>query len=546
MLIELRFKDFVLIREANLLFDQGFTVLTGETGAGKSLLMQGLHLLLGARGGPHLIRPGAKEAIIEGVIFGGELLAQRLSEMGYEALEEVVLRRIISQTKSRIYINGSPANLQMLSRLTGGLILLASQHEHQLLARPEDRLHLLDEFAGVRELLNTYQKAYKAYRRLKRDYNDLAERLSRLEQERDFLRFQIQEIEEASLVPGEDDALAEERMLLKNMARLKELVGQIIYDLEKATEFLSNARRRLFSAAEIDHRLRDNAQRLEGFFYEIEDEFFSLQQYLSGLSADETRLEEIEERLDKINRLKRKYGRSIEEILARLASLKKEYDDLESGEDRLEELDIELKKQEETTFSLAKQLSSLRKRAAHKLSQEVTLRLSSLGMSGARFKIDVRNVRGKDVEALGLFGFDRVDFLVATNPQAELRPLMKVASGGELSRIFLALRTTLSKCFGTQILVFDEVDAGIGGFTATKVGTMLKELSQYQQVICVTHLPQIAAMADHHFVVEKESDTRGARTIIRHLLPEERRKEIARMLGQEDALDLAKRMLEEA
>ncbi len=542
MLVELRFRDFVLIREANLSFDPGFTVLTGETGAGKSLLMQGLHLLLGARGGPHLIRPGAKEAIIEAVISGGGLLTQRLSEMGYEPSEEVVLRRIISPTKSRIYINGSPANLQMLSRLTSGFIILASQHEHQLLARPEDRLRLLDEFAGIKDLLNTYQKAYTRYRHLKTEYENFAQKIGRLEQEKDFLRFQIQEIEEASLTPGEDKTLVEERTRLRNISKLRELIGQVIYNLEKAIEFLSNAKRDIFSASEIDKKLEDSATKIEEFFYEIEDRFFSLQEYLNSLFVDETRLEEIEERLDKINRLKRKYGDSIEEILHKLDELKKEYENLEIGEERLEELGIELKTQEERVHSLAEELSLIRKKAALKLSQQVNAKLSALGMPEAKFEVEVKDT----AESFGPFGFDRVEFLVATNPQTELMPLMKIVSGGELSRIFLALKVTLSKDLGTQVLIFDEVDAGIGGLTATKVGAMLKELSRYQQVICVTHLPQIAAMADHHFVVEKESDAKEAYTTIRKLTLEERTKELARMLGQEEAFDLAKRMLEEA
>ncbi len=542
MLLELRFKDFVLIPETHLIFAPGFTVLTGETGAGKSLLMQGLGLLLGARGGPHLIRPGAEEAVVEAVIAGGEVLVERLSEMGYEPTEEVVLRRVITKTKSRIYINGSPATLQMLSRLTEGLILLASQHEHQLLANPEDRLRLLDRFADAGDLLTRYQGAFKAYRETLQEYQALAEKLGRLEKERDFLRFQIEEIETVAPVPGEDKALSEEREVLRNMAKLQELLGQAVEDLEGGVSAFSRARRNLSSAAEFDHRLDPLVERLEGLFYELEDTLFSLRDHLGGLSADEARLEEIEERLDKLNRLKRKYGQSLEEVLAQLKTLKEEYQQLELGEEGLRELEATLKEREEEALSLAKELSAKRKEAGRRLAQAVMERLAALGMAEARFRVEVKS--GKtEAAALGPLGLDRVEFLVATNPKAEPRPLTKVASGGELSRIFLSLKTALSEDQKAQVLIFDEVDAGIGGLTAAKVGAMLKELSRHQQVICVTHLPQIAALADHHFVVEKESDAEETRTMIKALSPEERVEEIARMLGEKEARELAARML---
>lgn len=543
MLLELRLKDFVLIPEAHLIFAPGFTVLTGETGAGKSLLMQGLSLLLGARGGSHLVRPGATEAIIEAVIAGGELLAERLSEMGYEPAEEVVLRRMISPQKSRVYINGSPATLQMLARLTEGLILLASQHEHQLLAHPEDRLRLLDQFAGVDALLSRYKEAFFAYREALRDYQALSEGLGRLEKERDFLRFQIEEIEAVAPLPGEDQALEEERAILRNMAKLKALLGQAVETLEVGVSTISQARKNVSSAAVLDIRLKHLSERLEGLFYELEDLSFSLQDHLGGLSPDEARLEEIEERLDKLHRLKRKYGGNLEEVLAQLETLKAEYHRLEHGEENLKALEASLKEREEAALRLALKLSERRREAAGRLSQVVKARLTSLGMSEARFLVEVQSA-SPEARALTATGLDRVEFLVATNPQAEPRPLTKVASGGELSRIFLSLKTALSEDQAAQVLLFDEVDAGIGGLTATKVGEMLKELARHQQVICVTHLPQIAALADHHFVVEKESDAREARTRIRLLCREERIEEIARMLGQKEARELAAKMLE--
>jgi len=374
------------------------------------------------------------------------------------------------------------------------------------------------------------------------EYQALAEKLGRLEKERDFLRFQIEEIETVAPVPGEDKALSEEREVLRNMAKLQELLGQAVEDLEGGVSATSQARRNLSSAAEFDHRLNPLVERLEGLFYELEDTLFSLRDHLGGLSADEARLEEIEERLDKLNRLKRKYGQSLEEVLAQLKALKEEYQQLELGEEGLRELEATLKEREEEALSLAKELSVKRKEAGRRLAQAVMERLATLGMAEARFIVEVKS--GKtDAAALGPLGLDRVEFLVATNPKAEPRPLTKVASGGELSRIFLSLKTALSEDQKAQVLIFDEVDAGIGGLTAAKVGAMLKELSRHQQVICVTHLPQIAALADHHFVVEKESDAEETRTMIKALSPEERVEEIARMLGEKEARELAARML---
>ncbi len=542
MLQELRLKDFVLIREAHISFKPGFTVLTGETGAGKSIFMQALGLLLGRRGGPHLIRPGAEAAVVEAVFFGGQTLAKRLEAMGLEPCEEMILRRVIA-SKSRLYVNGSPANLQMVSRLTQGLILLASQHEHQILARPEDRLKILDQYGGLKDLVLAYQRAFEEYRRSLAAYEDLAQRMGQLERERDFLRFQIQEIESLNPKPGEDKALMEERSLLRNLHKLQRLVGEGVGQINSALEGLSWARKNLSEAQALDARMNEMVSRLENIFYELEDISFGLQDYLSQLPHEGDKLEEIESRLAELERLKRKYGGSLNDVLAQLKELKEMYAQLEYGEEELEKRKQELDHKTKETLALARTLSERRKEAAQGLSKAVRERLSQLGLKGTRFLVEVRSAP-LAADNLGPQGLDQVEFMVATNPKAPLRPLSMVASGGELSRIFLALKVVVARDQEAQLFLFDEIDAGIGGLTASKVGALLRELAQKAQVICITHLPQIAVLADHHLVVEKRIEEGEALTQVRVLSQQERVQEIARMLGQEDAQELAQKMLQ--
>ncbi len=537
MLLELRLKDFVLISETRLEFAPGLIVLTGETGAGKSLLIQSLKLLLGARGGAHLIRPGAKEAVLEAV-FEGHFWAERLASLGLPSAEELVIRRIITPERSRIYLNGSPVTAQMLAKLTQGFIILAGQHEHQLLARPEERLAFLDLFSETQELLLAYQEAYRRFRQAEAAYQDLLLRRQQAERERDFLAFQIREIEEIAPQPGEDEELEAERQRLRNLEKLKDLSQKVSGDLSQAARLLAEARRTFLRILELDAGLSGLEERLEGLYYEVEDLSQEVSAYSRGLQGEEGRLEEIENRLYQLKRLKRKYGLDLNQVLKELARLKEELAVLERGEERLAELESELTKAREEVYALGRKLSEKRQQGAKRLSELVSKRLSSLAMPEARFQVEV-----KRLEEPKETGFDQVEFLVATAPQSPLRPLSRVASGGELSRLFLALRVATSTK-ETSLFLFDEVDAGIGGETAHRVGELLKELSRQQQVICVTHWPQIAALADQHFVVEKVRQEGEVETRVRALSPEERRLELARMLGGPETVNWAQELVE--
>ncbi len=537
MLLELRLKDFVLISETRLEFVPGLIVLTGETGAGKSLLIQSLKLLLGARGGAHLIRPGAKEAVLEAV-FEGRFWAERLASLGLSSAEELVIRRIITPERSRIYLNGSPVTAQMLAKLTQGFIILAGQHEHQLLARPEERLAFLDLFSETQELLLAYQEAYRRFRQAEAAYQDLLLRRQQAERERDFLAFQIREIEEIAPQPGEDEELEAERQRLRNLEKLKDLSQKVSGDLSQAARLLAEARRTFLRILELDAGLSGLEERLEGLYYEVEDLSQEVSAYSRGLQGEEGRLEEIENRLYQLKRLKRKYGLDLNQVLKELARLKEELAVLERGEERLAELESELTKAREEVYALGRKLSEKRQQGAKRLSELVSKRLPSLAMPEARFQVEVRRL-----EEPKETGFDQVEFLVATAPQSPLRPLSRVASGGELSRLFLALRVATSTK-ETSLFLFDEVDAGIGGETAHRVGELLKELSRQQQVICVTHWPQIAALADQHFVVEKVRQEGEVETRVRALSPEERRLELARMLGGPETVNWAQELVE--
>ncbi len=536
MLLQLRLKDFVLIAEAELEFAPGLIVLTGETGAGKSLLIQSLKLLLGGRGGGHLIRPGAKEAVLE-AFFEGRWLAERLTSLGLSPAEEVVVRRVITAERSRIYLNGSLVTAQMLAELTRGLIVLAGQHEYQMLAKPEERLAFLDTFSGLQALVESYQDSYRRFRELEKAYQELARRVQQAEKERDFLSFQIREIEETAPHPGEDEELEAELRRLKHFKKLKESSQIVSAELLQAVEHLARARRELFRILDLAPELASLGERLEGLYYEVEDLGQEIASYGAQLQGDERRLEEIENRLYQLRRLKRKYGPDLAQVLEELERLKRELATLESGEEQLVALETELAGRKEELYTLGRELSRQRREGARRLSEEVSASLASLGLAEARFRVEV-----KSLEEAKETGFDRVEFMFASAPQSPWRPLSQVASGGELSRLFLALKAASARG-ETALLLFDEVDAGIGGETARRVAELLKELARNQQVICVTHWPQIAALADQHFVVEKVREGEEIRTRVRALAPEERSLELSRMLGGQEALDLAQRLL---
>ncbi len=542
MLLELKIKNFVLIEEASFTFDKGLTVFTGETGAGKSLLVKALKLLLGEKGGGGYIKPGSEWAEVEALIYGGDPLAKKLKEMGYPPEEEIHIKRIITQQRQRAYLNGSPITLGELARLTKDLISLTSQHEYYTFLNRENQLIFLDEILGVKPILKNYQEKFFQYKVLKQEIVELEKKISEATLKRDFLLYQISEIEELNPDPEEEAELIKKRERLRHLQLIKELVYALSSELEEASVHLSQSLNLLQKLSRIETSLFEREKTLQGLYYELKE----LQRDLSGLSAelpeDESPLEEIEARLSRYEKLKKKYGKDARGLKELKEELKKELSLLEFGEEKLTELLQKRESLEKELIDLALEIRKLRIAGIPSLKSLIKKELKDLGMEKVEFEIQLK-MKEPGAENLTLYGLDEVEFLFSPNPGQPLRPLEKIASGGELSRIFLALKTLLKEKSQAQTLIFDEVDTGIGGHTALRVGEKLKELSQDFQVICITHLPQIARFADHHFVVEKHLGENETITSFRKVEGEERLREVARMLGDSENLELAKKFL---
>jgi DNA repair protein RecN (Recombination protein N) len=545
MLKELSIRNLVLIDEISLNFDKGFTVFTGETGAGKSLVIKAIRLLLGDRFSQDYLKPGAKEGEVEALIWGGDFLYQRLKDLGYQETDEIHILRVFSPKKQRVFINGEPASLTDLSYLTKDLILLTSQHEFYTLINPEKQLELLDDFADSSSLLKSYREALARYKEISSQVLALEKKLEDLSVKKDFLLFQIKELEDLNPNPEEEEQLKEEREKLKNLTFLKEQLDLASKSLEETTSSLYQALSSLEKISSLDRVFKIYAEKTSGFYYEIKEILREIYTYSRGLPEDSSLLDQIETRLSQYEKLKKKYQRDTRGLQKLLEELKSELNLLEFGREDYEDLK---KKQEivlEEVLSLAKDLSLKRKEGSLALTKLLKEELKELGMEKVEFLIEV-NSKAPEGSNLGSYGLDEVRFLFSSNPGIPPKPLEKVASGGELSRIFLAIQSIIQTKQTPKTVIFDEVDVGIGGITAKKVGEKLKKLSENTQVLCITHLPQIAAMADHHFLVEKYSDLGETKAVVRLLEKEERLKEIARMLGQPENLELAQQFLRES
>jgi DNA repair protein RecN (Recombination protein N) len=535
MLTELHIKNFALIDQAYLSFDKGLNILTGETGAGKTLIIEAMNLLLGKRADPILIGSKGDEALVE-ASFSGE--------------PELILSRLVSREgKNRCYVNGKLATLSMLAEIGGGLVDFHGQHEHQVLLKIPTHLDYLDRFGGE-YLLNLRQRVEQGYQEL-REIEKEKESLSLSERERmnrlDLLKFQIDEIERANLDSDEEESLSRERTLLQNAEKLYAAVDSAYRSLQKeeltemgAIENLQAVVNSLFSIAQIDEAPGKMAETLQTKLYEIKELALELGEYRDGLQFDPQRLEQIEERLSEINLLKRKYGESITDILKFQQEARVEMERIEGSASRLEELEKMVTKKESELREMASSLSTYRKEMAAKLEREAEEELKELNLKNCRFKVSFDSE-----EELTYHGIDRVEFMISPNVGESLKPLVKIASGGEISRIMLALKIALIKADPVPILIFDEIDQGIGGKTAAAVGSKLAYLTSSHQIITITHLPQIASFADRHFVVSKEIVGKATETAVKVLESQGKREELARMLSGAGMSDITKKHAEE-
>lgn len=533
MLTDLIIKNFAIIENMHATFRPGFNVLTGETGAGKSIIIDAVNLLLGGRARGDIIRTGEDEASVEAVFDLADTseVGQKLVAAGLDDNGELLVRRIVARSgKNRIFVNGSPVPLTQLRELTGGLVNIYGQHEHQNLQRTETHLELLDFFAGVQELLAEYRSCFAACQRLQKELNslDLAER--RRQQRLDMLSFQQQELLNAHLKTGEDDELERERSILQHAEKLVAATAggyESLYAGQAAAcEKISVLAAQLEALQQIDPHLGVLAASLQTHLYSLEDIASELRDYAENLDFEPQRQQQVEDRLALLVGLKRKYAPTIAEVLKYLEKITTELDDLNDIEGRREQLQQQLQIQNGLLLDAGKHLGHLREKAAVALADTVERELTDLAMGRADFSIRLTALTNPSVD-----GLERGEFYLAANPGEEAQPLAKIASGGELSRIMLALKRSVPEGDGIRTLIFDEVDAGIGGEAATAVGEKICRLGKNLQVLCVTHLPQVAAFADHHYRVIKVENNGRTTTQLKLLDNEDRIVEMARMLG---------------
>ncbi len=555
MLAELRVQNFVLIDHLAMSLGPGLNVLSGETGAGKSIVLSALNLLMGSRASSDLVREGASEARVEGLFWVDDepWVAEALERVGLEPTSELWIRRVIPRSgRGRAYLNGGPVPLTILRTLARALTDVSSQNEHQVLLDPSSHLDMLDGFAGHAALLEAMataatalQQAFSALATLEARRND------RVNQE-EFLRYQLAELERIAPVEGEDEALELERKRLTHAEKLHEharAVEEALYAGRGAVvDVVSGAIGRLKEMARIDPELAGQVEVLEGVLYTVEDVARVAGAYAREVRFDPGRLEEVNHRLAELGRLKRKYRTDLAGLVARRTELRAELETLESFEDHLAAAEQEVQRRWKDAVQAAGVLSRSRHGAARRLEQAVENELQSLGMPRARFSVRVeeREPLGDaptPAHPPGRSGNDRVVFYFSANVGEPPRPLSKVASGGELSRVSLALKRVLAGVGDVGTFLFDEVDAGVGGAVAEVIGRKLRDISTHRQLICITHLPQVAAFADRHFVVRKEVVEGRTRSTVTLLDADARVEEIARMLG---GIELTERTLAHA
>lgn len=549
MLQELSIKDFAIIDEIQISFQPKMTVLTGETGAGKSIIIDALGLLAGGRGSTEFIRKGEKKAVIQGLFtLPREANTYNiLEEYGIDSEDgQIILQRDLYRGGRNICrINGMMVNLATLRKVGETLIDIHGQNEHQELMKPENHIDLLDEYdKKTSELRNQYQVVYQNYRRLKLSMEKKEADEKAWAQRLDMLNFQAKEIGEAGLKINEEDELVEEKNKLDNFQAIHDAL-ELSYQILSGEKIdvvgnLGNAMNELSDVSDLSENLQEINTKISDAFYSLEDVARDISDELDSMEWNGERLNEIEERLELIHQLKRKYGDTIEDILHYHSRIVKELREMENAEQNSEKQERQLSEALEKVKELAIKLSKQRKKSAKKLEKMIHEQLSALYMDKAVFEVKFLNN-----SKLYSKGIDKVEFYIQTNPGEEMGPLAKIASGGELSRIMLALKTIFSQKMGVTSIIFDEVDTGVSGRVAQAIAEKISQISNNSQVLCITHLPQVAAIADNHYYISKSVNDGRTETSLEELDEKQKIREIARMLSGSEITELTLKHAEE-
>jgi len=561
MLTSLTIKNYALIDAAEIAFDSGLNIITGETGAGKTILIDALNLVLGDRASTEVVRKGADKAIVEAVfgIVGNKKVEAFLSGNELENSDEIILRReISSKGQSRCFVNDTPVSVVQLKEVGNYLVDLHGQHEHQSLLRKETHIDMLDDFGGLEGIAKEYRASYEVLIRLVDERNALRQKERQLKERRDLYEFQIREIDAVSPQPREEESLETELRILENAEKLFEMTTQLhqmLYEGEASVyDQLVKARNQLEDLAGIDGSFQDAKMECNSAVVIVGELTKLIQSYNAKIEFNPERLEQIRERIGQLTLLKKKYGGSVDTILQLREQLGREFAIAENFNGEINRYSAEIENERHKCSAAAQRLSTKRHELTAKINKAVVAELVKLGIQNGRFDILIENkvldkngaVRGEDRACVKLGkeyyestsrGIDFVEFLLSTNVGEDLKPLVKVASGGEVSRIMLALKSILAKSDRLPSLVFDEIDVGISGRIAQAVGKSLKSLSQFHQIVAITHLPQIAGLADTHFVVGKIQSNGRTTSRLRKLSEDERIEEVAKLMSGEEVTD---------
>ena len=553
MLNQLSIRNVAVIDKLDINLHDGVSVLTGETGAGKSIIIDSINMILGDRANKELVRYGTDKAVVQAVFDAPKSVINILEENDIDVEDETVIitRQVTKEGKSVARINGMVVTLNILREISDRLINIHGQHDNQALLTPIRHITFLDAYADNEEYINRYKDILSKKREIEKKISSLEMDEQEKMQRIDLLEYQVNEIKKASLEKGEEDDLREQRDIYTNAEQITKSVNEAYMNLYEGDEIqsaydgISIAVNEISQISDLNPQLKSIYDTLNEIMYSLEDTAHEIKEFGETVEFDEQTLNEIEERLDLISRLKRKYGNSIEEILEYLKKAESELNDIKLSDERTNELKEELKNITKELKEKGNVLTQRRENAAKVLEENIEKSLHELNMEKSKFKVNIENN--------GTFydnGMDKVEFLISTNPGEPLKPLVKIASGGELSRVMLAIKSILADSDGVDTMIFDEIDTGVSGKAAMSIAKKLAVIAKNKQVICITHLPQLTAMADNHYLIQKNTDGELASTTLKELDEEGRELELARIIDggevTELALSHAKQMLENA